>query len=1124
MQLRVAASVLGAAAALYVLYRRRRVRLLEAAAEQRQPQQVVFADGVERSVEDERRYRHITLPSSGISILLCSDARAEKRAAAAMCVEGAGARTAPKELVGLAHYLEHMLFLGSKKYLSESHYKKVVALHNGRCNASTAPEKTVYHFEVDATGLEDVLDIFAQFFVGEPLLDEGAAERELNAVTAEDARNRINDDRRKRMVVQHTVPDKRVGTHTWAKFGTGNKDTLGPAAAAAAGGAVRPALLAYRERFYRLDHMSLALVSAASLDELEALARKIFGPAYSPDGGAILPTVMDTGGGVLAGGAAAAPEPEEARAARAAANLVNEAADLAASAEAGVAHPWADAGLWPFELRIAPITERRCVSLMWPMPPSASQHRHPCSPAARYLSYVLGHEGEGSLFAALQRLGLATHVSAGSYIDDADVYMLLVKVSLTTEGEAQLRSVLTLVYAAVGVLRRADEADACRVWRELCHVARLGFVYAERGDAYSETADWARRLYTYGGRHVLTGGRVLDGETFPAAAVREALGTYVVPANCMVVRESTAFKAGLAATMGEGEDDDEGDSVSVGAPVGVTFPPTGDTPSFDELFLETYYQIPYERRAVPGELLEALRLATEGQYTVTDATGVTSAGPLMHLPESNPFLTSDFRMVGALSTASPGVPPLLPAPPLVPAPPRQLLRAQESRVVHWHQTELSFGKPKAHVVVSLCITTGLLHSVHLDLLLAILEQRLAVALYPAYLAGLRWSFGHGPRALTLSAQGFSERLPALVSTLLRELLRWDPTETARLFEAKRELQTRQLRSHSKRRADELAYYFLGLLLRPRRRPVEESLATLESTGLEELRRVHEQTVGTKLATRALTYGNLDEARAAHLADEIERAIHATGAAPLPRDEWVFTPVVTLGAGARWRLRLPPQSKEENNSAVVHYVQLGQLRGSARHAQLTLLLRLLKQPLFDALRTKQQLGYVVASSAFDQHVGRDEVHGLVVQVLSRSYAPPAVQRAVDAYLRGFPQVVRALTAAEFDTSRQALVTRLLEPQRTLAEAFHHQWAPIDEEHLEWDAKVRLAGLVGLVTQAEVAELADEIGLEDSPLPKLSVHIFGNPHVHALDEDDGTGAAPIEDVEAWRQAQPTFARRR
>ena len=78
----------------------------------------------------------------------------------------------------------------------------------------------------------------------------------------------------------------------------------------------------------------------------------------------------------------------------------------------------------------------------------------------------------------------------------------------------------------------------------------------------------------------------------------------------------------------------------------------------------------------------------------------------------------------------------------------------------------------------------------LELLLDILEQRLAVALYPAHLAGLRWSFANGPRALQLSAHGFAERLPALVSTLLRELLRWAPEETARLFEPKRELQAR----------------------------------------------------------------------------------------------------------------------------------------------------------------------------------------------------------------------------------------------------------------------------------------------------------------------------------------------
>ena len=67
---------------------------------------------------------------------------------------------------------------------------------NGRCNASTSTEATTFYFEVDAGGFEEVLDIFAQFFVGTPRLESSMAERELHAVDAEDSRNRLNDTRR----------------------------------------------------------------------------------------------------------------------------------------------------------------------------------------------------------------------------------------------------------------------------------------------------------------------------------------------------------------------------------------------------------------------------------------------------------------------------------------------------------------------------------------------------------------------------------------------------------------------------------------------------------------------------------------------------------------------------------------------------------------------------------------------------------------------------------------------------------------------------------------------------------------------------------------------------------------
>lgn len=173
--------------------------------------------------------------------------------------------------------------------------------------------------------------------------------------------------------------------------------------------------------------------------------------------------------------------------------------------------------------------------------------------------------------------------------------------SLTPEGETHLESVLKLVYAAVGAIARADASDGRRVWEELSLEAKVNFVYAERGEAYSEAAGWVRRLGTYGGRRVLTGGRVLDGGAFPHAQLAALLETYVVPRNGMVVRESRQFKDGLAGALDE-DDDDEADGVSVGAPATAPQPAAGaarrseallstELASFDELFLEKYYKV-----------------------------------------------------------------------------------------------------------------------------------------------------------------------------------------------------------------------------------------------------------------------------------------------------------------------------------------------------------------------------------------------------------------------------------------------------------------------------------------------------------------------------------------------------
>lgn len=90
----------------------------------------------------------------------------------------------PFEVAGLAHFLEHMLFMGTKKYPGENEWEKFVSQHGGYSNASTDAEHTIYQFEINHKHLPEALDRFAQFFIA-PLFHEGSSEREMKAVDSE---------------------------------------------------------------------------------------------------------------------------------------------------------------------------------------------------------------------------------------------------------------------------------------------------------------------------------------------------------------------------------------------------------------------------------------------------------------------------------------------------------------------------------------------------------------------------------------------------------------------------------------------------------------------------------------------------------------------------------------------------------------------------------------------------------------------------------------------------------------------------------------------------------------------------------------------------------------------------
>lgn len=151
--------------------------------------------------------------------ILISDDEADK-SCAALDVH-VGAALDPKPLYGTAHFLEHMLFMGTEKYPSENEYAEFITNNGGYNNAFTSLTDTNYHFECSNDAYEEALDRFAQFFIS-PLLGDSQTEREMKAVDSEYNMSLQNDAWRKFNLIQNIAHED----SQLRRFNCGNLESL----------------------------------------------------------------------------------------------------------------------------------------------------------------------------------------------------------------------------------------------------------------------------------------------------------------------------------------------------------------------------------------------------------------------------------------------------------------------------------------------------------------------------------------------------------------------------------------------------------------------------------------------------------------------------------------------------------------------------------------------------------------------------------------------------------------------------------------------------------------------------------------------------------------------------------
>lgn len=397
------------------------------------------------SDNDGRAYRYLRL-DNGLRVLLISDAGAQK--AGASLDVNIGSRQDPPGREGLAHFLEHMLFLGTEKYPRADEYQEFISAHGGGHNAYTAFEHTNYFFDVDPDYLAPALDRFAQFFVA-PLFTADYVAREKNAVNAEYLA-RIKDEQRRSLEVlkAQVNPD-----HPFAKFTVGDLTTL----ADKPGHTVRDDLIDFYRRYYSANLMTLVVLGPQSLDALETMVRPDFSrvPNHDVQLEPIAEPLFNT-------------EPERL-------------------------------------ITVRPEQEQRQLTLMWPVDdPQPHYHSKP----AEYLGNLLGHEGEGSLLSFLKAQGWASGLAAGLGLAYDGGATFAITVQLTEAGVDAVPAVVDAVYHTIDLIAE----HGIEAWRfdEQARIAEQTFRFQERGGAIDEVSGLARDMHLFPVRDVLRGHYLMD--------------------------------------------------------------------------------------------------------------------------------------------------------------------------------------------------------------------------------------------------------------------------------------------------------------------------------------------------------------------------------------------------------------------------------------------------------------------------------------------------------------------------------------------------------------------------------------------------------------------------------------
>ena len=342
---------------------------------------------MKKSPNDNREYQYLTLENE-LKVLLISDPETEKSAAALSVFRGS--LSDPDSRPGLAHFFEHMLFIGTEKYPEVDSFQDFINSNGGGSNAYTASDHTNYFFDIKNSAFKEGLDRFAHFFIN-PLLSDEYVDREKNAVHSEYQMQKKEDSWRQFMASKLAMNSSYGGS----RFSIGSLETLS--------GDVKEELNKFQNEQYSANQMGAVVLSNESIDQMRLWINPLF-------------------------------------------NLIPNRQIGEGDSEQTMLLPEE----LPITLSSKPIKEKYLVEYTFPIPSVLDVY---AVKPDQYITNLLGHEGSGSLHKLLNSYGWIESLSAGSGASDKENSSINVSISLTEDGSIHVPEITSLLFQYISILK-----------------------------------------------------------------------------------------------------------------------------------------------------------------------------------------------------------------------------------------------------------------------------------------------------------------------------------------------------------------------------------------------------------------------------------------------------------------------------------------------------------------------------------------------------------------------------------------------------------------------------------------------------------------------------------------------